>query len=62
MENAGRKPTVKQIYAVAAELCERAGEQFPETVAEASELIERLRIENGKPVVPREPVQSSRGG
>ncbi len=50
MENPGRKPTVKQIYAVAAELCERAGEQFPETVSEASELIERLRIENGKPL------------
>jgi hypothetical protein len=47
-EAAGRKPTVKQIYAIAAELCERNGEQFPETVADASELIERLRLENGK--------------
>jgi hypothetical protein len=47
-EAAGRKPTVKQIYAIAGELCERNGEQFPETVAVASELIERLRLENGK--------------
>ena len=54
MENPGRKPTVKQVYAVAFELCERAGEQFPETVAEASAFIERLRIENGTPVEPRE--------
>ena len=54
-KNPGRKPTVKQVYAVAFELCERAGEQFPETVAEASAFIERLRIENGKPVEPREP-------
>jgi hypothetical protein len=30
-------------------LCEQAGEAFPETRAEASELIERLRIENGHP-------------
>lgn len=42
-----RPPTVRQIYALAAELCERAGEQFPESFAEASETIERLRIENG---------------
>ncbi len=44
-----RPPTVRQIYALAAELCERAGEQFPESFAEASETIERLRIENGHP-------------
>ena len=43
------KPTVRQVYALAAALCERAGEGFPETRAEASELIERLRIENGHP-------------
>ena len=35
-------PTVRQVYAL-------AGEAFPETRAEASELIERLRIENGHP-------------
>jgi hypothetical protein len=43
------KPTVRQVYAVAAALCERAGEEFPETREDASELIERLRIENGHP-------------
>ena len=42
-------PTVRQVYALAGALCERAGEGFPETCAEASELIERLRIENGHP-------------
>lgn len=43
------KATVRQVYALAAALCERAGEEFPETRDEASELIERLRIENGHP-------------
>jgi hypothetical protein len=43
-----RRPTVKQVYALARELCERSGEEFPRTLAEASELIERLRVENGK--------------
>ena len=43
------KPTVRQIYALAAALCERAGEEFPETREAASELIERLRVENGHP-------------
>jgi hypothetical protein len=43
------RPTVKQIYALAAELCERAGEEFPETFEAASELIERLRVEAGHP-------------
>jgi hypothetical protein len=43
------KPTVRQVYALAAALCERAGEAFPETQAEASEVIERLRVENGHP-------------
>ena len=45
----GDKPTVRQIYALAAALCERTDESFPETRKEASELIERLRIENGPP-------------
>ncbi len=44
-----RPPTVRQIYALAAELCERMGEEFPEEFDAASELIERLRIENGHP-------------
>ena len=43
------RPTVRQVYALAGALCERAGEGFPETRAEASELIERLRTENGHP-------------
>ena len=48
MEKRG-KPTVRQVYALAAALCERMGEEFPESRGEASELIERLRIENGHP-------------
>jgi hypothetical protein len=43
------KPTVRQVYALAAALCERTGEEFPESRGDASELIERLRIENGHP-------------
>jgi hypothetical protein len=42
-------PTVRQVYALAGALCERAGEAYPRTRAEASALIERLRIENGHP-------------
>jgi hypothetical protein len=48
-------PTVRQIYALAAALCERAGEEFPETRDGASETIERLRIENGHPAPPLVP-------
>jgi hypothetical protein len=44
-----RKPTVRQIYALAAALAERLGEEFPTSAAQASELIERLRIESGHP-------------
>ncbi|HMB19315.1 MAG TPA: hypothetical protein VKO41_08405 [Gaiellaceae bacterium] len=44
-----RKPTVRQIYALAAALAERLGEEFPSTAAQASELIERLRTEGGHP-------------
>jgi hypothetical protein len=43
------RPTVRQVYALAAALCERAGEAFPETREEASETIERLRLEGGHP-------------
>jgi len=43
------QPTVRQVYALAAALCERMGEEFPETREGASETIERLRIENGHP-------------
>jgi hypothetical protein len=42
-------PTVRKVYAPAAALCERAGEEFPETREDASGTIERLRIENGHP-------------
>ena len=42
-------PTVRQIYALAAALCERSGEEFPATREVASEAIERLRAENGQP-------------
>jgi hypothetical protein len=42
-------PTVRQVYALAGALCEQAGEAYPRTRAEASELIERLRTENGHP-------------
>ena len=42
-------PTARQIYALAAALCEQAGESFPETRGEASSLIERLRLELGHP-------------
>ena len=43
------RPTVRQVYALAAALCERAGEAFPESFDAASELIERLRLEIGHP-------------
>ena len=43
------KPTVRQVYALAAALCERLGEEWPESRADASALIERLRTENGHP-------------
>jgi hypothetical protein len=43
------KPTVRQVYAFAAALCERLGEEFPETPLAASDLIERMRIETGHP-------------
>jgi hypothetical protein len=44
-----RRPTVRQVYALAAALCERLGEGFPASSVTASELIERLRRENGHP-------------
>ena len=43
------RPTVRQIYALAAALCDRAGEEWPESRGAASELIERVRIESGHP-------------
>jgi hypothetical protein len=49
MEMRAAPPTVRQVYALAAALCERMGEEFPRTREAASETIERLRIENGHP-------------
>ena len=43
IRNPEAKPTGKQVYALAHELAKRAGERFPQTRAEASELIQRLR-------------------
>jgi hypothetical protein len=43
------QPTLRQVYALAAALCERMGEELPETREGASETIERPRIENGHP-------------
>jgi hypothetical protein len=40
------KPTPKQVYALAHELCARAGVDFPATRGAASSLIQRLRAEN----------------
>src|SRR5438067_13695756 len=59
------KPTVRQVYALAAALCERVGEEFPESLEAASELIERLRLETGHPQprledVPPRPPRSGR--
>lgn len=58
-----RQPTVRQVYALAAALCERVGETFPETRDDASETIERLRIENGHPALRLEdaPLRRRRG-
>ena len=43
------RPSIRQIYALATALCERYGEEFPETREAASEAIERLRLEIGHP-------------
>jgi hypothetical protein len=55
-------PTVRQIWALAAALCERAGEEFPKNRAGASELIERLRTENGHPQPGLKEVRSGSAG
>ena len=62
-----RKPTVRQVYALAAALADRLGEEFPATAADASALIERLRVESGHPAPrledtrPRRQHRASRG-
>jgi hypothetical protein len=42
------KPTGKQVYALAHELCARAGVEFPLTRGAASTLIQRLRDEQAR--------------
>jgi hypothetical protein len=37
------RPTVRQIYALAAVLCEKTGELFPQDRGEASALLDRLK-------------------
>jgi len=44
------KPTVKQVYAIAAALCQESGEKFPQSRGETWELIKKLR---GEPVGDR---------
>ena len=44
-----KPPTVKQIYALAAALCTFTGQDFPRTREEATDLIERVRIDIGHP-------------
>ena len=43
------KPTTRQVYALAAVLCQLCDETFPATRERASELIERFRRELGHP-------------
>ena len=43
------RPTVKQVYALAAVLCDGAGLAFPRTRGQASTLIERLRVDTRHP-------------
>ena len=40
---------MRQIYALAAALCVQSGEQWPETRAEASSLIRKIRLAIGHP-------------
>ena len=42
-------PTVMQVYALAAALCTFTGQEFPRTREEATDLIERIRIDIGHP-------------
>ena len=42
-------PTVRQVYALAAVLCQMADEEFPNDREAASQLIERFRRELGHP-------------
>jgi hypothetical protein len=44
-----RRPTIRQIYALAAALCTQADEPWPETFDDASALIREVRLEIGHP-------------
>jgi hypothetical protein len=55
-------PTVRQVYALAAALCERSGEEFPATREVASETIERIRTEIGHPAPRLQDAPSRRHG
>jgi hypothetical protein len=57
----GGKPTVRQVYALAAALCALCDERFPETRDEASQLIERLRRQLGHPAPRLEDTPRPRG-
>ena len=53
---------MKQIYALAAVLCERAGEAFPQTRGEASAMLDRLKGKApGARAAPRELAVDSSG-
>lgn len=58
----GLPPTARQIYALAAALCAFTDQEWPATRAEASDLIERIRIDIGHPAPSLEdmPVPSTR--
>ena len=56
----GGKPTVRQVYALAAVLCTLCDEPFPETQEDASELIERFRRETGHPAPRLEDTRAAR--
>jgi hypothetical protein len=49
MSGVDERPTVRQVYALAAVLCDGAGLAFPRTRGQASTLIERLRIDTRHP-------------
>jgi len=49
MSRVDERPTVRQVYALAAVLCDGAGLAFPRTRGQASTLIERLRIDTRHP-------------
>ncbi len=49
LTRAGRPPTARQVYALAAALCARAGYEWPADRVEASELLGEIRREIGHP-------------